>query len=312
MYRDIQALEQYVYHRDFLITNDGHEVYHEIFGNSDGTPILFIHGGPGLGCTPFDRRFFNPQKHKVLFIDQRGAGKSLPEYKLEHNTTQHLLDDMWTILDNNGFDHFHIFAGSWGSTLACLLAIAQPERIKSMILRGYFPGTARAKKFLEEGGTGLFFPEAWARINALVPVENQSNPSQYFLDQLLHAPKERQLELAEALVYFNVATAKIGISEEEIQAITQTGNIIGKAVIQSYYSANNFFLEDDYIITNVHKFMHIQTVLIHGRYDMICPPSNAFELYQKLENAKLHLVHGGHLSAEPEIESLLLQYTSAL
>jgi proline iminopeptidase len=174
-----------------------------------------------------------------------------------------------------------------------------------MILRGYFPGTRVAKQFLEQGGTGLFFPEAWARLDKLVPVDQKINISAYYLNQLLTADDDTRMQYANELVSFNVATAKIGITEQELNMIVNTGDVLGKAIIQCHYSANDFFIPQNYILDNIDLIKHLRISIIHGRYDMICPPVYAYELFNQLDNATLDIVTGGHLSAEPEIEKLL-------
>ena len=304
---DYSNLESSVFNKGHIEVSHNHQIYFTQFGNPDGIKILFIHGGPGIGCNDFDLRFFDPEKFNVLFFDQRGAGQSLPSRSIENNTTPLLLEDMAFLLNHFNIMRTHVFAGSWGSTLAMLFAIKHPEKIESMILRGYFPATKKAKDFFENGSAAKFFPKEWEQIERLVPNNKTQNRAEYYLSQLNSSNPEIRNKYAYELIYYNVATAKIGITKEEIQYIMSKGDLVGKALIQCHYSAHNFFIEDDFILNNIDQVVDIPITIIHGRYDMICPPIYAYELHKQLNNSKLYIVNGGHLTSEPEIEKLLIQ-----
>ncbi len=291
---------------------DGHQVYIESYGNIDGVPVLFLHGGPGLGCKDTDKDFFNPEKFYLIFFDQRGAGKSLPYGSLKANTTQHLLDDILRILDYYELDKVVLFGGSWGSTLALLFAIAHPERVSGMVLRGFFPANRRCTDYFEKGGTQLFFPEAWERYIGLVPDLERVNPTAYYFKMMQSEDATVRKRYAYEYQRYGAAMMKLEIGDAAIETLFETGDFETKARIQAYYSINHFFIPDEYIFDNIAAIKTIPTWIIHGRYDMICPPIYAYELYHQLSNAHLKMVLGGHIASDPNIKTALQEALNEL
>lgn len=285
---------------------DGQQIYYELHGNASSTyPILFLHGGPGLGCSEKDLRFFDLTTQYVLLVDQRGSGKSLPSGVTTQNTTQGIIKDLHALIDFLGFKKVVLFGGSWGSTLACIFAIKHPERVQAMILRGFFPANRTCVNFFEKGGTKLFFPDAWEHYIRLVPKDKQSNPTVYYYE-MLHS-EDKKLQYKYAYESIRYALVMIALEEANDTELVIDEMLLQKARIQNYYSLHQFFIPDDYIFDEAVRIKHIPTRIIHGRYDMICPPIFAYQLHQLLENSTLQFVQAGHLSSEPAIEFALKQ-----
>lgn len=283
-----------------------HELYYEVYGNPNGIPVLFLHGGPGSGFSDGDKLFFDPKKFKVLFFDQRGAAKSKPFGCVEENTTQDLVEDIKKLLKHLNFSSFHVFGGSWGSTLALVYAIQNPANILSLCLRGIFTGSSAAIDHFVGGGIKNKHPKIWERFSKLVPAVNLSNIGAYYLDKMLNgSPKEVALYTYE-WAFYELSIFKKEITGEEVHKLLKTFAYQSLSIMEAHYMANNCFLADDYILNNIHKIKHIPTHIIHGEYDDICPLYLAQEIHKKLPNATFQIVDAGHSKSEPEIEKALL------
>lgn len=290
---------------NYLNVDENNSIFFEKYGNPAGKEVLFLHGGPGLGCKENDRLFFNPDIFRVIFFDQRGAGRSKPYGTLEGNTTQHLLDDILQLLDHQKIEKVILFGGSWGSTLALLFAIAHPERVYAMILRGVFPANKRCTDYFEKGGVKAFFPEAWERYIALVPLASRNNPTAYYFNKMQSENPAIRKKYAYEYSRYGAAMMKLEVSETEIEAMFEKDDFETKARIQVHYSVHDFFLPDEYIYQNTKQIKDIPTWIIQGRYDVICPPIYAYELHQQLNNSKLRLVTAGHVTSEVAITQAL-------
>ncbi len=290
-----------------LDVGQDHSIYYESYGNPEGIPILFLHGGPGLGCSDQDKRFFDPHKFFVIFFDQRACGRSFPLGNIEYNSTEYIVQDIIQLLDFFKIDKVHLFGGSWGSLLALYFGIKYPEKVASMILRGVFYGNLDNINFTENGGGAhLFFPQAWEEYRTLVPIEFQDHPAKYYYQQISSTDQETVQKYAKAYYQYlnHLATLK---SKQPTYLDTLSEVEIVKLRIQLYYSTNQFFHAEAFIFDHCFKLDHIPIQIIHGRYDMICPPFYVYQLKKRLKNATLQFVHAGHISSEPEIEKALLK-----
>ena len=292
----------------YLDVGDGYALFYETYGNPEGIDVLFLHGGPGSGYSEKDKRFFDPAIFHVIFFDQRGAPRSKPAGSLEDNTAAHLVEDVLRLLDFLEVPKPILFGGSWGSTLALLFAIKYPERVRSMVLRGVFLGT-RAEIdhfFTPQGAVAHFFPEAWERFIAQVPDAQKEQPVNYYLEQMLSDEEEVRKKYLYEWEYYGLSTVKLENSPSKVQEMLQGIDYGPTAKLVAYYSIHNCFLEDNFILDNAHIIATIPISIVHGRYDIICPPVYTYRLYQKLENAQLFLVQAGHLASEPAIEEQLI------
>ncbi len=284
----------------------GHELYYELFGAPDGLPVLFLHGGPGAGFTEQDKRFFDPEKHRVLFFDQRGAGRSRPFAGLKNNTTGDLIRDINLLLERFSMDRVLLFGGSWGSTLALVYAIRYPERVSGLLLRGIFPAHSESIRYYVDGGVRTFFPEAWERFLSHVPEKNRRNPSRYYFRMM----QSRDASLREKFSYewafyeFSIFRQR-AMPEKEIEAELRNFSYRSLAPMEAWYVKNNFFLPENYIFDHAEALEQFPIAIVHGRYDMICPPVYAWELHRKIPGSRLIFTHAGHAATEPETEAAL-------
>lgn len=290
----------------FISTSDGHQLYYEHHGNLVGPSILFLHGGPGLGSSSNDLSYFDLNTVNVILLDQRGAGRSQPAGSLENNTSQNLDADIDLLLEQLKIDKIILFGGSWGSTLALLFAIAHPDRVLGLVLRGLFTASKRERQFFEEGETALFYPKATARYLQQVPATHTGSVSSYYFEQILDGEPERQNKLAYELMYYGISVSrKVPYTPAEIEARLDGASQRHYARILAHFSVNDFFLPDEYIIHQLHSILHIPIHLVQGRYDMITTPQLAIQLAEKHDNIKLKLVDGGHSPHESAVKTTL-------
>lgn len=291
----------------YLNVGDGHQLYYETHGNPRGIPVLYLHGGPGYGFSERDKRHFDPDIFHAILFEQRGASRSIPYGSLENNTSQKLVEDIDKILDFFSVEQTLLFGGSWGSTLALLYSIANPSRVKGMVLRGIFPATVDGIRHYTQGPIGLYYPEAWERFVALVPEDQRKDVAAYCLKQIQSADKETSDTFAFEWTYYGFCVSRkvLPWTEEQITTLIKSGSYQAHALMEAWYSVHNFFIPDHYIYDNLHKITHIPTSIIHGRFDVICPPVFAHKLHQGLAHSRLFFVDAGHSSSEPEIEIML-------
>lgn len=296
------------YKSGYFPVGDGHKLYYELYGNPKGEPVLYFHGGPGTGFSEKDKRFFDPKIFNVILFDQRGAGRSKPFSSLHENTTQHLVDDARKLLDFLKVKKSILFGGSWGSTLALVFAITHPEMVEGMVLRGIFLATEDEDKHFVGGGVKHFFPEAWERLISHVPRKERKNILAYYLSQMTSKDKGLREKYLYEWARYEISIMKLKApSEKKIKKILQEFSYKSFALVEAHYIANKCFLEENFILKNTHRIAHIPSVIVHGRYDIICRPSSAYKLHKRLKRSRLHLVTAGHSSSEKAIEKKLIE-----
>ncbi|MEZ4703704.1 MAG: prolyl aminopeptidase [Bdellovibrionota bacterium] len=284
----------------FLPVGDGHELYIEDCGPADAFPILFMHGGPGAGFSDRDKNFFDLTTQRVIFFDQRGAGRSKPFASLENNTTLHLVQDALRILEHFELEKCMLFGGSWGSTYALSFSVAHPEKVAGMVLRGIFLGTDAENDHFFRSGTCKTFPDAFENFLSLVPKDHQNQALLHYAHQLAHADLETQKKYADAFVRFELSCAKLIYDPQAIEDILKEEDSLAFARIESHYLSNLCFLEDGYILRNIHKIKDKPISMVHGRYDAICSAKVAFELHKALPTSQLYFTVAGHASTDTE------------
>lgn len=292
----------------------GHRIYVEECGNPKGHPIIFFHGGPGAGCSTNDRRYFNPEKWRVILFDQRGSGRSKPFGSIENNTTGHLCDDIDEIYEKLGIQKAVLFGGSWGSTLSLAFAIAHPEKVSGMILHGIFLGEKNEIDYIWNGSIARHFPEVWLRFISFVPEKFRKNPAKYYSQQIMSPDLAIRKKFAfewmryeEALLHLEPQTS------ESINSEVSNFSFESCAIMEAHYLfRNHCFFEEGYILKNIGKIPKIPVSIIQGRYDMICPLVSAYRLKQKMLHADLHIVTAGHSSSESKITKKLISETDAM
>jgi proline iminopeptidase len=304
------------YDTGMLEVGDGQQVYWEACGDPAGKPVVFLHGGPGGGSSPAHRRLFDPKRYRIILMDQRGSGRSTPhasepDVDLSTNTTWHLVADLELLREHLGVERWQVFGGSWGSTLALAYAQAHPERVTELVLRGIFTFTEAEMAWFYGGGTAVMFPDAWAEFIAPIPVEERGDLMRAYHRRLTgDDPRERsRCAAAWSLYECRVATL---LPDVEVEAHCDDPSFtLPFARIECHYFVNAGFLaHDQQLLDGCSAIGHIPTAIVHGRYDVICPPRNAWELHQRLPASTLTIVpDAGHSAFEPGIIAALVEAT---
>jgi proline iminopeptidase len=285
----------------FLDVGDGHSLYVHDWGKANAKiPIIYLHGGPGVGSKDRYKQTFDPTLQRVIFFDQRGCGKSEPYGSLEHNTTQDLVEDIEKIIKRLKTKRVIITGGSWGSFLALAFGIAYPQRVSGMVIQGVFTGTADELDWLSNGRFREFFPDAWDRYVATVPESRKDDPSNYHLKQILTGDFESAK--ASAYAYQNLEGGVIKLDNRPVPEPYETYDPT-QIRLEAHYASNNCFVPDNYIKNHANK-LKFPVWLVQGRYDMVCRPAAAYHLHKGLPDSKLIWTLNGHL-AEHETANIL-------
>lgn len=294
-----------------LDVGDGHQLYVETAGNPEGVPVVFFHGGPGGGIDPMHRRFFDPERYHVVLFDQRGAGRSTPHASLEHNTTWDLIRDAETLREHLGIDRWHVFGGSWGSTLALAYGIQHPERVRSLVLRGVFLLRPTEIRWFYQHGASEIFPDAWAGFVQPIPEAERDNLLAAYHRRLLGEDAVEQLRCARAWSVWEGSTSRLFMDEGLIQRCAHDHFALALARIEAHYFMHKgFFSTDNWILENVHALRSKPCTIVQGRYDVVCPPRSAWDLKQAWPEARLCIVpDAGHASSEPGTIDALVDAT---
>ncbi|WP_243374438.1 prolyl aminopeptidase [Microvirga solisilvae] len=300
------------YDHGMLDVGDGHRVYWELCGNPNGKPVVFLHGGPGGGCTPAQRRLFDPKKYRILLFDQRGCGRSTPYASLEANTTWHLVADIERLRAMIGVDKWMVFGGSWGSTLALAYAERHPERVTELIVRGIF--TLRRSELLwyyQEGASWLF-PDKWERYLAPIPAEERSDMMTAYRKRLTHPDPAVQAEAAQAWSLWEGETITLLHNQGFSDQFGDPHYAIAFARIENHYFVHEGWFEEGQLIRDAHKLKSIPGVIIQGRYDVATPPKTAWDLHKAWPEAQFIMVpDAGHAVTEPGILHHLIEATDS-
>jgi proline iminopeptidase len=306
LYPPLEAYRQGTLRVDAL-----HELYFEESGNPQGKPAVFVHGGPGGGTDPRQRRFFDPGKYRIVLFDQRGCGKSTPHASLVDNTTPHLVADMEALRAHLGIERWQVFGGSWGSTLGLAYAEAHPERVSELVLRGIFLLRKREIEWFYQEGASRLFPDAWEGYLAPIPEAERSDLLHAYHRRLTSDDVETRLAAAKAWSIWEGSTSTLLSDPELIKRTGQDEFALAFARIECHYFVNRgFFTRDDELLANVARIRHIPGVIVQGRYDVVCPAESAWALHRAWPEAKLHLIpDAGHSAMEAGIVDALLRAT---
>lgn len=287
----------------FIEVDNSHQLYVHDWGNPKGLPIIFLHGGPGSATKDGHKQVFDPAKHHVIFFDQRGCGKSLPYGSLKHNTTADLIEDITKIADQVKFKQFVLEGGSWGSCLALAYAIKYPKRVKAMVLRGIFTGSQKEIDYFDKGEFKAFFPDVWERYLATVPKGHQNSPTTYHYEKILS--KDEKAGRQSACAYENLESSLLSLDDRFWLRSPDDPTYDPTSIkIEVHYLANGCFMPDNHILDNARK-LTMPIWMVQGRYDMVCPPTTAFQLFKKLPNSHLMWTIGGHKGTERETSSVI-------
>lgn len=306
MYPEIEP-----YKHGFLNTGDGHQVYWELCGNPEGKPVVFLHGGPGGGCSPRYRRLFNPERYNVLLFDQRGCGRSTPHASLENNTTWHLVADIERLrTEILGADKCQVFGGSWGSTLALAYSQKYPQHVSALIVRGIFTlRRAELQWFYQEGASWLF-PDLWEDYLAPIPEDERGDLIAAYRKRLTGSDPQAQLRAAHAWTQWESRTITLLPSPKHEKSHAQDDSALAFARIENHYFVNSGFMEEGQLLRDAYKLHDIPGVIVQGRYDVCTPMRSAWDLHKAWPQAEFHLVNdAGHAFDEPGNLAQLLAAT---
>lgn len=292
-----------------LRVDDLHTIYWEQCGNPRGVPVVFLHGGPGAGASPTHRRFFDPQHYRIVILDQRGAGRSTPLGEVRRNDTDLLVQDLELLRCHLGIERWHLFGGSWGSTLALAYAQTHPERCRGLILRGIFlMRRQEIEWFLHH--MRVIFPEAWATFVGHIPEAERADLLEAYWKRLDSPDPAVRMAAARAWSVYEGACSSLLPSPELIAASGEDNHALGLARIEAHYFRANGFTPEDRLLRDVQRIRHLPAVIVQGRYDIVCPIVTADELRRAWPEADYRIVSdAGHSAMEPGIRAALVQAT---
>lgn len=297
------------YDTHLLPVQSPHILYVEESGNPNGIPVLFVHGGPGAGCGPRARCFFDPERYRIIIFDQRGSGRSEPHACLDNNTTPALVADMELIRQHLGIEKWVLFGGSWGSTLSLAYGQAHADRVQAMILRGIF--LCRPKElewFYGEGGASKIFPDYWQDFSDCVLPRDGENRIQAY-HRVLHGENElARMSAAKAWSMWEARCSTLRPHHDDADHLMGAHTAVSMSHIETHYFVNNGFMAENQLLNNMAAIENIPGIIVQGRYDMVCPLESAMELHHHWPSSKLHIVRdAGHSAFEPSISDALIK-----
>lgn len=296
------------YARHELAVAEPHVLYVDESGNANGLPVVFIHGGPGAGCDALSRRFFDPNLYRIVTFDQRGCGRSTPHASLDNNSTWDLVADLERIREHLGIDKWVLFGCSWGSTLALAYAQSHPERVHALLLRGIFLCRPQDFHWFYQEGASRLFPDYWEDYLAPIPAEERGDLMQAFYKRLTGPDQIAQMHAAKAWSTWEGRTATLRPNPQVVERFSDSHRALSIARIECHYFVNNAFLEADQLLRDMPKIAHLPGLIVHGRYDLICPLDNAYALHQAWPNSELQIIRdAGHAASEVGITDALVR-----
>ncbi|MBI4146263.1 prolyl aminopeptidase [Candidatus Woesearchaeota archaeon] len=295
------------YRKGFFKVSDCHELFYALYGNPRGVPVLFVHGGPGAGCSESAHRHFNPKKFNILTIDQRGAGKSRPFAGLRGNTTQKLVKDLRDFLRFLKIEKTFLFGGSWGSCLSLCYAIKYSKTVLGMVLRGIYLGSGFDDDFMLTGGPKHQFPDVWKRFVGVVPKRFSERPSSYYW-RMMHSKNKRVMKkYCREWALYESSLLRLEYDPKQASKDLWDKRVIALAKIEAHFFRNGCFLSNNYILRNAGKLKNIPLSIVHGRYDFVCPAENAYRLHVALPKSKLFIVTAGHSVSDGAIRESVMR-----
>jgi proline iminopeptidase len=282
---------------EMLDVGDGHELYVESVGRTDGIPAVYLHGGPGSGCQPDHRRLFDPDRFHAVLFDQRGCGRSRPKGSRAHNTTQHLIADMEQIREKFGVARWMVVGGSWGATLALAYAQAHPTRVSGIALRATFLGTRAEVEIAFTSRLSQFYPALYEDFLSVLPVEERARPVEAYYRRILdpdpavHGPASRAWHDTErALSEHKAAKTRI-----DLASLNVWRTLPATPFMEAHYFVQDSFMTENQLLRNAGKLDGIPGIIVQGRYDLLCPPETSQALAKAWPGSEIRVVEeAGH------------------
>lgn len=307
------------YNKNWLKVDDFHQIYYEECGNPHGIPVIFLHGGPGSGCNPTQRRFFDPKHYRIVLLDQRGCGRSLPVGEVKFNTTADLVADIEKLRNHLSINTWHVFGGSWGSTLALAYAVNHSKQVISLILRGIFLSRQTELNWFL-GDVQHFYPEVWHKLISYLPANKRYDVLNAYVELIfnddihINAAAAVQWNAFEsAIMRLKPATndaPKEDIIKTTEQLLQEQATEVARARVQIHYIQHKCFIDGEALLKQTAILSNIPTIIVQGRYDMVCPPQTAWALHQVMPQAQFTMVaDAGHSAMEPGVTSALVAAT---
>lgn len=299
--------------RGFLKVSDLHTIYYEQAGNPSGKPVVFFHGGPGGGLDPDYRRYFHPERYRVVLFDQRGSGQSTPHAELRENTTWDLVADAERLREKLGIDKWQVFGGSWGSTLGLAYAQTHPERVTELVLRGIFLLRRKELLWFYQEGASWIFPDAWEEYLRPIPEVERGDLMSAYYRRLTSEDRAVRTAAARAWAIWEGGTSRLVVDPSYLQRFGNDRFAEAFARIECHYFVHGgFFRSDAQLLEDVPKVAHLPCVIVQGRYDVVCPAASAWALHRRWPGSKLELIpDAGHSMKEAGITDALLAATDA-
>lgn len=306
MYPEIEP-----YSTGFLKVSDLHTIYFEEAGNPKGKPVVFLHGGPGGGIISNYRRYFNPEKWRIILLDQRGCGQSKPFAELKDNTTWDLVSDIEKLRNHLSIARWSVFGGSWGSTLALAYAIKHPDSVAELFLRGIFLLRKKEIDWFYQEGCSKIYPDAWEEYVKPIPQEERNDFVTAYYKRLTSEDITVRKAAARAWSIWEGSTSKLIPDSDVVARFGEDEFADAFARIECHYFINKgFFSEDNFLLNNVDKIRHIPTVIVQGRYDVVCPAESAWDLHRAFPEAEFYMIpDAGHSLSEKGITDALVRAT---
>ncbi|MGB5538597.1 MAG: prolyl aminopeptidase [Gammaproteobacteria bacterium] len=294
-----------------ITVSDGHHLYAEECGNPQGLPVVFVHGGPGAGCERYHRQFFDPQVYRIILFDQRGCGRSRPHASLAGNTTQALVSDMETIRVLLGVGRWVVFGGSWGSTLGLVYAQAHPQCVLGLILRGIFLCRPRDIAWFYQDGASYVLPDYWQDYRDVIAEDERNDMVSAYYRRLTGSDEVAMMAAAKAWSLWEGRASTLLPKSAVVDHFANPSTALSLARIECHYFMNNSFLKQDQILSDAAYLRDIPGVIVHGRYDVVCPLEQAWALHRVWPQARLAIIpDAGHSATEPGIVDALLTATN--
>jgi proline iminopeptidase len=299
------------YQKHTVPVSDGHSLYVEECGNPKGLPAVFVHGGPGAACELYHRRFFDPALYRIVLFDQRGCGRSTPHAELQGNTTQALVADMETIRTQLGIDRWLVFGGSWGSTLGLVYAETHPENVLALVLRGIFLCRSRDIQWFYQDGASYLLPDYWEDYLEEVAAHERGDMVSAYYRRLTGEDEIAMMSAARAWSLWEGRASTLLPKAAVVDHFANPKVALSLARIECHYFMNNSFLADNQLLAQADRLQDIPGIIVHGRYDVVCPLEQAWALHRAWPRSRLQVVaDAGHSATEPGIVDALVTATN--